>query len=160
MFVDLDWPLNASSLLSASAELFVRLILPAGSGCVKHILAVFCLLRRGRFSGPRGGRHLSPINEKFNMAKGHTEFCVDLVIIISVNCDTYVLILTSKQLVPSPPSMFTLNLTIATIYILTFLIPKLNVFSTFKTSQLALLPRQQNSLMLHLFLNLLTGSKF
>jgi len=25
MFVDLDWPLNASSLLSASAELLVRL---------------------------------------------------------------------------------------------------------------------------------------
>ena len=29
MFVDLDWPLNASSLLSASAELLVNLILEA-----------------------------------------------------------------------------------------------------------------------------------
>ena len=27
MFVDLDWPLNASSLLSASAELLVLLLL-------------------------------------------------------------------------------------------------------------------------------------
>jgi len=69
----------------------------------------------GDFLAP-WGRHLSPINTKFNMAnKGHAEFCVDLAIIISVNCDTYVLILTSKQLVQSPPSMFTLNLTIATI---------------------------------------------
>jgi len=30
MFVDLDWPLNASSLLSASAELLVRLMLYSG----------------------------------------------------------------------------------------------------------------------------------
>ena len=27
MFVDLDWPLNASSLLSASAELFVDYVM-------------------------------------------------------------------------------------------------------------------------------------
>jgi len=34
MFVDLDWPLNASSLLSASAELLVYVhVLTAGVAC-------------------------------------------------------------------------------------------------------------------------------
>jgi len=43
MFVDLDWPLNASSLLSASAELLVKYIAPwrrIASGAVKCAFAL------------------------------------------------------------------------------------------------------------------------
>jgi len=49
MFVDLDWPLNASSLLSASAELLVLSRSDAGALFVrgvdssdKHCVAVYC----------------------------------------------------------------------------------------------------------------------
>jgi len=51
--------------------------------------------------------------------------------------NAYVRVLISKELVPSPPPLFYLNLTIVTLYILIFLITKRNVFSTFNTPYLA-----------------------
>ena len=44
MFVDLDWPLNASSLLSASAELLVQVVMTyslAYSNSNTRLMAIF-----------------------------------------------------------------------------------------------------------------------
>jgi len=44
MFVDLDRPLNASSLLSASAELLVVLVLQVWCSCMKHGLVTLVVI--------------------------------------------------------------------------------------------------------------------
>jgi len=52
MFVDLDWPLNASSLLSASAELLVFFLRLVTSTTIWYIMSMF------NCSGGRGTRFL------------------------------------------------------------------------------------------------------
>ena len=80
-------------------------------------------------------------------------------IIIFVNFGVYVLILTSKLLVPSPLLLFSLNLTTATPCIIIFHRLKEKYSRTSRTLLVVLSPERQNLLTSLLFLNLYNGSK-